>query len=423
MNTLIAISHKKIVVLCNQEKSESLKVIQDKMKKSKLDMTIICKSGENLEISKFVDEVKKELKDKEGKKVRFGGFLKEKQKGKMIEEFEAQLAKIDHDWVEISPQIQDLICVKREEDFPLIKKSAKLVDYFYKLLLEEVEEIIDKEKKIKHSDITRKIEQLLIENKHKYEQELVLKHTFADLAYSPIVQSGGTYNLKPNAESNEDVLKYDCVMLSVGAKYMEYNTNVVRTLFIDASEEEKSAYQNVYEAERMLIKMLKPGAVLKDIYDSVFKFLCQKNQAYKDFLPNNFGFGVSTAHQIGLEFRESCLVINSKAERKVEANMVFNIILSLRDLRTKGGRNYAIMLSDTVKVTPQGPEILTSEVPKKLEYISYCTEEDGEENKEDDVDHDEQQKFKLDNLKEGEIFTRSKRRGTQVRVEEEKMNR
>ena len=265
------------------------------MKKSKLDLVLIPKTVENQEsVSKFVDELKKELKDRDkaGKRVKIGGFLKEKQKGKMVEEFESQIGRLDHEWVEISPHIQDLICIKRDEDFPLIKKSAKLADYFYKLLLEEVEEVIDKEKKVKHSDITKKIEQLLVENKLRYEQELMIKSSFADLAYSPIVQSGGTYNLKPNAESNDDILKYDCIMLSVGAKYMEYNTNVVRTLFIDASEEEKTAYTHIYEAEKQLIKGLKPGALIKSLYEETFKALCQKSSAYKDRLPANFGFGV-----------------------------------------------------------------------------------------------------------------------------------
>jgi len=287
----MAISHKKIILLGSHEKIESLKVVQERMKKSKFDLVLISKSKESEEsITQFIDEMKKEAKPS-GKLV-LGGFLKEKQKGKMIDDFDNQLSKIDHEWVEISPQIQELICIKREEDFPLIRKSAKLVTYVYKLLLDEVEEIIDKEIKIKHSDISKKIEKVLLDKKQQYEQELMIKPDFADLAYDPIIQSGGTYNLKPNAESDDEVLKYDTIMLSVGAKYMEYNTNVVRTLLIDSTEEEKKAYEHVYEAEKFLIKSLKPGLAIKDLYDSVFKFLSSKNSSYKDKLPNTFGFGV-----------------------------------------------------------------------------------------------------------------------------------
>ena len=287
----MAITHKKIILLGSQEKIESLKVAQEKMRKSNFEFVLIPKSKESEDsIKKFIEEVQKEVKP--ASKLKIGGFLKEKQKGKMVEEFDALLNNIEHEWIEISPQIQDLVCIKREEDFPLIKKAAKLTDYFFKLLVKEVEDIIDRESKIKHSDITKKIEKFLIDNKVRYEQELLVKPAFADLAYAPIVQSGGTYNLKPNAESDDEILKYDTVMLSVGAKYMEYNTNVVRTLLIDASEEEKAAYQHVYEAEKFLIKALRPTASLKEAFESTYKFLCEKKSSYKDKAPTNFGFGV-----------------------------------------------------------------------------------------------------------------------------------
>lgn len=121
-----------------------------------------------------------------------------------------------------------------------------------------------------------------------------------------------------------------------------------------------------------------------------------------------------------MEFRESNLIINSKADRVVKAGMVFNVIISLRDLRTKSGKNYAIMISDTVKIGPQGPEVLTAEIPKKLDEISYNIEDENEE-KNNDIDHIDNTKFNVEELKEGEIFTRSKRRGNQMRVEEEKL--
>lgn len=41
---------------------------------------------------------------------------------------------------------------------------------------------------------------------------------------------------RPNAQSTDDLLSFDTIMCSVGAKYKEYNTNVVRTLFINADK-------------------------------------------------------------------------------------------------------------------------------------------------------------------------------------------
>lgn len=47
---------------------------------------------------------------------------------------------------------------------------------------------------------------------------------------------------RPQAESNDDYLSYDTIICSVGAKYYEYNCNVVRTLFIDPDTVSLSFY-------------------------------------------------------------------------------------------------------------------------------------------------------------------------------------
>ena len=38
-----------------------------------------------------------------------------------------------------------------------------------------------------------------------------------DVAYPPIVQSGGVYSLKPSAQSDERHLQYDVITASIGA--------------------------------------------------------------------------------------------------------------------------------------------------------------------------------------------------------------
>ncbi len=52
--------------------------------------------------------------------------------------------------------------------------------------------------------------------------------------------------------------------------------------------------------------------------------------------------------------------------------MVFNITIALSGLKTKKGKDYAIMLADTVIARPDTPEILTGKVPRKYEEISYA---------------------------------------------------
>lgn len=118
------------------------------------------------------------------------------------------------------------------------------------------------------------------------------------------------------------------------------------------------------------------------------------------------------------------MIINAKSDKLVKPGMVFNVIVSLRDMRTRGGKNYAIMISDTVKIGTHGAELLTGDIPKRLEDVSYNIEDENAEDNEhenNDIDHTDANKLHLEEMKEGEIFTRSKRRGGQIKVEEEKL--
>lgn len=139
-------------------------------------------------------------------------------------------------------------------------------------------------------------------------------------------------------------MSYDTIICSIGSKYHDYNCNIVRTLFIDASDEQKQNYNLLYEAENAVISKLKPGATLKSVYEYAHNLIKTKKAALVNNLPPNFGFG------IGLEFRENNLAINAKSERTVEAGMVFNVTMSFNKLQTRRGKSYAIMISDTVIV-------------------------------------------------------------------------
>ena len=54
--------------------------------------------------------------------------------------------------------------------------------------------------------------------------------------------------------------------------------------------------------------------------------------------------------------------------------MVFNIAISANGLKSSKGKDYAIMLADSVLVRSNGPEVLTGKIPKKYEDISYALE-------------------------------------------------
>jgi len=66
----------------------------------------------------------------------------------------------------------------------------------------------------------------------------------ADWCYPPIVQSGGVYDLKPSAVSNNDYLHADTIICSLGVRYKSYCTNISRTFLIDPKKVIRLSFNN-----------------------------------------------------------------------------------------------------------------------------------------------------------------------------------
>ena len=119
-----------------------------------------------------------------------------------------------------------------------MRKSAAISTQFLTKLIEEIERVIDEEIVTSQSELSTKIDGFM-KNKNfitELEQRLKLDPDSFDLCYAPIVQSGGNYNLDPTASSPATNLSYDTIIMSLGAEYYGYKTNVVRTLLIDPTQ-------------------------------------------------------------------------------------------------------------------------------------------------------------------------------------------
>ena len=89
-----------------------------------------------------------------------------------------------------------------------------------------------------------------------------LSQDFVESCYIPIIQSGGEYDLKPSAQSNNKVLKYDVITASLGGRYRNYCSNVGRTFFVDPSKSMENNYELLLRAQERLIQELKPGKTI-----------------------------------------------------------------------------------------------------------------------------------------------------------------
>jgi nucleosome binding factor SPN SPT16 subunit len=310
-----------------------------------------------------------------------GVLSKESPQGELVATFNKALEESQLEQVDVSKGIELALSVKEHEEMENIRWAGALTSKIFKnKFLEEMEIIIDEEKAIKHEKLSAILEEIF-EDPMKI--KISLDPNDIEPCYPPIIQSGGKYDLKPSAQSNSDVMKYDVIICSLGARYKGYCSNVGRTFFIDPTSAMEKAYELLREAHEMCIQELRPGKTIAKVVEKVRKFIASRNEALVSKLTKNLGFG------IGLEFRESCNLLTHKNTTMIVEGMAFNVAFGFQDIpipesqrKKKKIETYSMLLADTVVVQKDETKFFTK-VPKawgKVRYdIDDGNDKDGDE--------------------------------------------
>lgn len=123
---------------------------------------------------------------------------------------------------------------------------------------------------------------------------------------------------------------------------------------------------------KLLINNVKVGVKLNTLYATGVEYMKAELPDFE--VPSNFGFG------IGLEYKENPLVISEKNDKTFETGMSFLIVCAFKDLKV-GDKKYALILTDMVIVTKEGPEVVSNDAEKKLDEINFAIEFDEEKEK------------------------------------------
>mmetsp|Transcript_22159 Transcript_22159/g.52512 ORF Transcript_22159/g.52512 Transcript_22159/m.52512 type:complete len:1066 (-) Transcript_22159:1005-4202(-) len=318
----------------------------------------------------------------DGKKVAM--LLKESPMGDAAEAWRSALTATGATILDLGPMLADLLLVKDEAELQNLKCAGLFTSQLLTIYaLPVIEEIVDEKKPKSHADLAAGIEEYSMQDdvlsKLKIPKEKISDKADLDTCYTPIIQSGGKFNLKPSAESNEEMLHGDGVItVSIGGRYKSYCTNVGRTYVINATAQQKKEYAALSEAEDAVIAALKPGVPASEVLAVALSSLNTKDANFGGKLVKTIGFAT------GLEFRDSSYVLSAKNDRPLKKGMVLTLTLGLENLEnTKAtddrSRTYAIFLSDTVVVGEDGGEVLTSKATKKWADVSYEIKDDEPE--------------------------------------------
>ena len=249
--------------------------------------------------------------------------------------------------------------------------------------VEEMSEILDEEKKVMHDQLASKVEDKIDDANFFTGLKSKLPADFdtsqLDWAYGPVVQSGGTYDLKLTARPDNKPLHAGTIIAGLGLKYKSYNSIVGRTYMVDPNESQESNYKLLMSVHEAVVKEAKEGVAVNDLYKKALNIIRSKKPDLEKHFVKSLGGG------IGLEIRDPTLNINAKNTRTLQDGMTLCISSGFSDLENpkpqdKQSKTYSLLISDTIRVRRgQEPANFTGSAPSDLGSTSFFFKDDEEE--------------------------------------------
>jgi len=185
-------------------------------------------------------------------------------------------------------------------------------------------------------------------------------------AYAPIVASGPNSVVLHYSANRRRIEGGDLVVMDVGGQYADYTTDVTRTVPASGkfTARQREIYDIVLASQKAAIAAVKPGmTLLGDSSTSLRKIAMDYIETHgKDLHGASLGkyFVHGLGHFVGLEVHDP-----GSFDVHLEPGMVITIEPGIYI----PGENLGIRIEDTVLVTANGAEVLSSALPKEAEEI------------------------------------------------------
>ncbi|KAK7590876.1 hypothetical protein V9T40_002489 [Parthenolecanium corni] len=319
-----------------------------------------------------------------GKGKSLGVFGKDNFPGPFVESWKETLKGHSFESIDISNAIASLLSIKEESELSCLRKASSLTtEVYHKYLREQIMDIIDNDKKFKHSKLAEGVANTIADSKYIGN----LDPNSLDMCYAPIIQSGGNYSLKFSAQSDKNNLHFGIIICSFGIRYKMYCSNIIRTLMVNPADSVQENYNFLVDLEEHLCGALKSGVRLCDVYNSGISFAKEKKPNLVENLTKNFGF------VCGIEFRETSLTISGKTTACARKSQVYNLNVGLSGLvnnsaESKELKNYSLFVGDTVIVNENAPVTLLTLSKKRMKNVSVFLKDNSDEEEEEESDKD-----------------------------------
>lgn len=236
--------------------------------------------------------------------------------------------------------------------------------------VDEMSRLLDEEKQMTHKALAGKVDAKIDDAKF-FNKLARLPAEFdaeqIDWAYGPVIQSGGAYDLKLTATSDGNNLKPGIILSSFGIRYKTYNSLIGRTYLVDPSKAQEANYSLLLSVHDAVMKEIRDGVAAKDLYNKALNLVKSKKPELESHLTKNVGAG------IGIELRDSNMVLNAKNNRPLKNGMTLSISIGFTDVKdeSKGNGTYSMVITDTVRVGESGPHIFTKDAGIDMDSVSF----------------------------------------------------
>lgn len=398
-DTIMVLCESAIYFLASKKKVEFLKQLEsgkeNEAQAPPINLLVRDKADKDkANFEKLIEAIKK---SRNGKVI--GEFSKDRFPGEFMDSWRSAISAEKFDTVDVSAAVAYVMAPKEEQEVALTKKACQVtVDVYAKFLRDQIMEIIDADKKIKHCKLAEGVDQAFQEKKFLGGVD----PSQVDSCYPAIIQSGGNYNLKFSVTSDKNNLHFGAITCALGARYKSYCSNVVRTLLVNPSQEQQDLYEFLCQLEEeVVLEKLRDGVKLCDVFAAVVARVNKDHRELIDKMTKNVGFAT------GIEFRESSLVIQSKTTAVARKGMIFNINIGFSGLHCKGNgddssKTYALFIGDTVLVNEGQPATILTSSKKKLKNIAIFIKDDDD----DEEEEEEEQEEEDEGVKKGSKKTR-----------------
>ncbi|KAK3325821.1 transcription elongation complex subunit [Apodospora peruviana] len=380
--TLMLFTLDTIYILTTQKKAKYL----DQVKGGRYPVEVLVRGKDAAENEKLFVKIIDAIKAA-GKKV--GVLTKDQSKGPFIDEWKKIYAENckNTEEVEIGPALSaGAFSVKDEAELRAMRTASKaciavLASYF----VDEMSDILDQEKKIKHSALADKVLHKIDDAKFWKTVELPNRQKLPsdfdpeqlDWILGPVVQSGGKFDLKWQQDSNNEVLHPGVIIAAMGLRYRSYCSQIARTYMVDPNKSQESNYKFLLAVHNLVVNEIRDGAVIKDVYQKAYNLVKSKKPELEKHFVKNVGFG------IGLETKDPTLILNGKNNRTLKDGMTLCITTGFSNIENpspsdKNSKVYSLVLTDTVRVLPGEPVVFTGDAPSDADATSFFFKDEEE---------------------------------------------